>query len=383
MHIDIEKYRALRHELHSHPELGLQEKHTAQRVSAHLEALMIETHRHIGGTGVVGVIRKGSSSRSIALRADMDALPISETSQLPYTSGNAGVMHACGHDGHTVMLLAAAEYLTRFVHFDGTVVLVFQPAEEGLGGAELMLRDGLLQRFPVEAIFGMHNWPGLAAGEFAVMPGPVMACADHFDIHINGTSTHAGLPHLGSDTILVGAHLVERLQAIISRQLSPFDTAVVSVTQFHAGSTYNILPSTATLSGTVRAFSNTVRDQIEQSMGRLCESLSEHGKVEVALEYRRDYAPTINSGQYVDTCRAAAADVVGRDKVSAVNAPSMAAEDFSVMLQARPGCYVWLGNGPTDNGQYLHSSCYDFNDEIIDIGARYWVRLVERLLPSQ
>lgn len=380
--IDEVRYRQLRRELHSDPELGFDEFRTAERVAAFLNDLGVEVHRNIAKTGVVGVIRKGSGARSIALRADMDALPIAETNEFAHRSHLPQVMHACGHDGHIVMLLAAAEQLVAAETFDGTVVLVFQPAEEGGGGAKLMLAEGLFERFPVDAVFGLHNWPGLQAGSFGVLPGPVMACADHFDIQIHGAPGHAGLPHNAIDSIVVGAQLVAQIQTIVSRELAPQESAAVTITQFHSGDTYNVIPATATLRGTVRTCSPASRDHIEPALARICEGVAASYRAKIELKYSRDYSPIVNSTSYVDACAAAAADVVGNERVLRTLAPSMAAEDFSSLLEARPGCYVWIGNGPTDKGCFLHSSTYDFNDEIISTGASYWVRLVEHLMPT-
>lgn len=375
-----ERLKEIRRDLHAHPELGFQETRTATIVAGFLADLKVQVHSGIGRTGLVGVIRRGSSARRIGLRADMDALPIQETGTVPHRSRHDGVMHACGHDGHIVMLLAAAERLVRSDAFDGTVVLIFQPAEEGVGGANAMIADGLFETFPLDAVFGMHNWPGLAPGRFGVLPGPVMASCDHFDIHIEGLSAHAGLPHDAIDPIVAGAQLVQEIQTIVSREVAPFEAGVVSVTRIHAGDTYNVIPRSATIGGTVRTFSPHVQDVVEQAMGRLCKGKQEGTGAKIALDYRRDYPPTINSRELAEVCRAAAVDVAGHDAVVEGLTPSMAAEDFSSMLQRVPGCYVWIGNGPAEGGCFLHGSSYDFNDDIIDMGARYWVRVVERML---
>lgn len=380
--IDENRYRKLRREFHSDPELGFDEHRTAARVAAFLDDLCVEVHHNVAKTGIVGIIRKGSGARSIALRADLDALPIAEENVFAHRSRVPQVMHACGHDGHIVMLLAAAEQLVTADTFDGTVVLIFQPAEEGAGGAKLMLAEGLFERFPVDAVFGLHNWPGLPAGTFGVLPGPVMACADHFDIRIQGTSGHAGLPHNAVDPIMIGAHLVAQIQTIVSRELAPQESAAVTVTQFHAGDTYNVIPATAMLRGTARTCSPAARDHIEQALTRLCTGAAASSRADIVLHYSRDYPPIVNSASYVDICAEAAADVVGKERVLQALVPSMAAEDFSSLLEVRPGCYVWIGNGPANEGRFLHSSAYDFNDEIIAAGAGYWVRLVERLMPA-
>ncbi len=371
-----------RRDIHAHPELAFEEHRTAELVAARLEALGIETHRGVGRTGVVGVIRKGTAKRSIGLRADMDALPITERNSFPHHSRHAGRMHACGHDGHTTMLLGAAEVLARRAVFDGTVHLIFQPAEEGDGGGREMIEDGLFERFPMDSVFGMHNWPGLPAGHFAVHAGPVMASADHFEVEIRGHGAHAAMPHLGVDPVAAGAALVQALQTIASRTIDPVDPVVVSVTQFHAGEANNVIPDRALLGGTVRAFRPEVQDRVEQAMQRICAGIGASFGANVNFQYHRGYPPTINSVDEAARCVAVAREVAGAAGVRTDMKPSMGAEDFSFFLLQRPGAYVWIGNGPGEGGCTLHNPHYDFNDEIIPAGVAYWTRLVETLLST-
>lgn len=378
---------ALRHDLHAHPELAFQEQRTSDRVAAFLEAQGIAVHRGLAGTGVVGVLKRGDSARSIGLRADMDALPVREQNLFPHRSRHDGRMHACGHDGHTAMLLGAAQYLAASCSnnesdFDGTVVFIFQPAEESDGGARVMIEQGLFDQFPVDAVFGMHNWPGLPAGQFAVHNGPVMACADQFDIQIRGHGAHAAMPQQGRDPLLAGAALVQALQSVVSRRIDPLDSAVLSVTQFFAGGeAYNIIPAEARIGGTVRAFKPEVEDAIESAMESLCAGIAAAHGVQASLDYRRGYPPTLNTHAEAGLCRDVLTDLVGANNVLIDAAPSMGAEDFSYMLRERPGCYVWIGNGLAEGGCMLHNPHYDFNDSILPLGSSYWVRLVQKLLP--
>ena len=370
----------LRRDIHAHPELAFNEHRTAELVASRLEAAGIETHRGIGRTGVVGVIRNGSSSRSIGLRADMDALPMQERNDFAHQSRHAGCMHACGHDGHTTMLLGAAEHLARQRNFDGTVVLIFQPAEEGGGGGREMLEDGLLERFPIDSVYGMHNWPGLPAGHFSVRSGAVMASTDRFDIEIMGQGAHAAMPHLGVDPVSAAAALVQALQTVVSRNVDPLEAAVLSVTNLHAGEAHNVIPDRANLAGTVRALSADVRAQVESAMQRVCAGVGAALGVQVTLEYRQEYPVTVNTASEAALCAEVAATVAGAAAVRTDLKPSMGAEDFAYFLQQRPGAYVWLGNGPGEGGCMLHNPHYDFNDEVIPVGVTYWVRLVEHLL---
>ena len=383
IHANRAQLVALRHDLHAHPELAFREQRTADRVASFLQARGIETHRGLAGTGVVGVLRQGSGSRAIALRADMDALPIAEQNLFPHRSRIDGRMHACGHDGHTAMLLGAAEYLAAHPNFDGTVVFIFQPAEETDGGARVMIEEGLFERFPVDAVFGMHNWPGLPAGQFAVHEGPVMACADQFDILLKGHGAHAAMPHQGRDPLVAGAALVQALQCVVSRKLDPLDSAVLSITQFFAGGeAYNIIPAEARIGGTVRAFRPEVEDAMEAAMEHLCAGIGSAHGIQATLDYRRGYPPTVNTLPEAARCRAVLAELVGPDNVRTDLRPSMGAEDFAYMLREKPGCYVWIGNGMAEGGCMLHNPRYDFNDDILTLGASYWVRLTESLLQA-
>lgn len=371
---------ALRRDIHAHPETAFEERRTSDLVAEFLGAAGVEVHRGLAGTGVVGVLRAGGSDRSIGLRADMDALPIEEQNLFPHRSRHEGRMHACGHDGHTAMLLGAAEYLAATRNFDGTVVFIFQPAEEGEGGARVMIEQGLFERCPVQSVFGMHNWPGLPAGQFAIMPGPMMASADQFDITVKGHGAHAAMPHQGADPVIAASALLQALQTIASRTLDPLDAAVLSVTRFHAGDAYNVIPDRAVLGGTVRAFRPEVQDQVETAMERICSGIAASFGVQVELDFRRGYPATVNSTVEADVCLRVATELVGRDRVRTDLRPSTGAEDFSYMLRTRPGCYVWLGNGMGEGGCMLHNPHYDFNDDILPLGASYWVRLTEYLL---
>jgi len=374
---------ALRHDLHAHPELAYDEHRTSQVVADFLTARGIAVHRGLAGTGVVGLLKQGTSPRMIGLRADMDALPVLEQNNFPHRSRHDGRMHACGHDGHTAMLLAAAEHLAAHPNFDGTVVFIFQPAEETDGGARVMIEQGLFQQFPVQSVYGMHNWPGLPAGQFAVHRGPVMACADQFDILIQGHGAHAAMPHQGKDALLAGAALVQGLQGIVSRTLDPLDAAVLSVTQFFAGGeAYNVIPAQVKIGGTVRAFKPEVQDHMEATMERQCAGVGAAHGVQISLNYRRGYPPTVNTVAEADTCATVLAGLVGQDQVRTDLNPSMGAEDFAFMLKEKPGCYVWIGNGLAEGGCMLHNPRYDFNVELLTLGASYWVRLVESLLSA-
>ncbi|MEO1767261.1 M20 aminoacylase family protein [Thiobacter aerophilum] len=371
---------ALRHELHAHPELAFEEHRTSDLVARVLDTAGIEVHRGLAGTGVVGVLRAGNSPRAIGLRADMDALPIEEENTFAHRSRHPGRMHACGHDGHTAMLLAAAEHLAATRAFEGTVYFIFQPAEEGEGGARAMIEDGLFTRFPMDAVFGLHNWPGLPVGQFAVHMGPVMAGADQFDITLRGHGAHAAMPQQARDPVLAGAALVQALQALISRECDPLDAAVLSVTRFHAGEAYNVIPAQAVLGGTVRTLRAEVQARLEAAIERVASGIAQAHGMQAQVDYRRGYPATINSRREAAFCQEVAAQVVGQAQVQTDLPPSMGAEDFAYMLQEKPGCYVWLGNGPGEGGCTLHNPRYDFNDAALPIGAAYWVRLVERWL---
>ncbi|WP_341929168.1 M20 aminoacylase family protein [Methyloversatilis discipulorum] len=387
----VERWTQTRRDLHAHPELAFEENRTAEVVARTLRAAGIEVHEGIGRTGVVGVLRNGSGRGAIGLRADMDALPMTEQNTFAHRSTHPGRMHGCGHDGHTAMLLAAAEYLAETRGFDGTVYFIFQPAEEGMGGAPAMIADGLFERFPMQAVFGLHNWPGLPVGQMAVHTGPAMACSDSIDITIDGRGAHAAMPHLGADPVLAGAAIVQSLQSIVSRNVPPVECGVVSITQFNAGEAYNVIPQSATLRGTARAFTPEVRDQLESGIARVVQGVASAHGVAASTTYRRGYPPTINSESEAAFCATVAREVFGDGSVHTNYPPSMGAEDFAYMLQEKPGCYVWLGNGggpdaasdpahAEGGGCMLHNPRYDFNDRIIPLGVAYWTRLVERWL---
>jgi amidohydrolase len=372
-----------RHHLHAHPETAFEEHATAAFVAQHLSEWGLQVHRGLAGTGVVGSLVAGDGEgEALGLRADMDALPITEANRFGHCSRFPGRMHACGHDGHTAMLLGAARYLAATRRFRGTVHFIFQPAEEAEGGGRVMVEEGLFTQFPVAAVYGMHNWPGLPLGRFAVRRGPMMASFDTFEIVITGKGAHGAMPHLGADPIVAGAALVQALQTIVSRTLDPLDAAVVSVTRFNAGHTWNVIPEQAVLAGTTRALRTEVQGTIEAAVHRIATSVAAAHGVAASVRYERRYPPTINDAAEAGRAATAAAAVVGIDHVDREMLPSMGAEDFAFMLQQRPGCYVWIGNGPRDGNRTLHSPHYDFNDAILPLGASYWARLVETLLPA-
>ena len=372
---------AIRRDLHAHPELAYEETRTAEKVAEFLTGLGLEVHRGLAKTGVVGTLTAGSATRAIALRADMDALPLTELNSFPHHSRHPGRMHACGHDGHTAMLLGAAEALAGLRNFDGRVVFIFQPAEEGDGGGRVMVEEGLFEKFPVEMVFGLHNWPGMPAGSFGVTDGPVMAGTDRFLIRITGRGGHAAMPHQAVDTIVAGSALVQALQTLVSRQTDPQDAAVVSVTRFHAGEADNILPESAHLGGTVRTLTPELQDRLEQGVRQVCNGIAATYRVQIDLDYQRGYPPTVNAAEPTFIAREVARRVAGGEHVFTGLKPSMGAEDFAYLSRVVPGCYVWLGNGHGEGGCMLHSPHYDFNDDVIASGIRYWVRLVERCLP--
>lgn len=375
-----EAMKTWRHHMHRHPEVAFDEHKTASYIAGLLREWGYEVTEGVGKTGVVARMRCGDSKKSIGLRADTDALAVQEANDSDHKSTIEGKSHTCGHDGHSAMLLGAAQHLARTRAFNGTVNLIFQPAEEIMGGAAAMIQDGLFERFPMDAVFGLHNWPGLPLGQIAVHHGPVMACADRFDIEVRGHGAHAAMPHQGVDPVLAGAALVQALQSVVSRNADPQDAAVLSVTQFHAGDAYNVIPDVARIGGTVRAFRPEVRAQVKDAMQRVCAGIGAAFGANVNFEYRRGYPPTINSHAEADFCAQAAAEVCGKAHVLIDPKPSMGAEDFSYFLQEKPGCYIWLGNGPGEGGCTLHNPHYDFNDEAIPYGVAYWVRLAQRWL---
>ncbi len=381
--------RAIRRDIHAHPELRYEEKRTSELVAARLAEWGLEVTSGLGGTGVVGTIRHGSGKRSVGLRADIDALPMEEFNDFAHRSRHPGRMHACGHDGHTAMLLAAARYLSRNRHFDGTVHLIFQPAEEGGAGAQRMIDDGLFEKCPCDAVFGMHNWPGMPVGTIGMRPGPMLASSNEFEIRIRGRGGHAALPHLTVDPVLVACQLVQALQGILTRNKKPIDTAVLSVTQIHTGEAVNVIPDHAVISGTVRTFTIDVLDLVERRMREIVAQLPPAFGAEGTIDFHRNYPPLINHERETAFAREVAASVVGESNVVEFE-PTMGSEDFAYMLLARPGCYVGIGNGDGGHREAghgagpctLHNPSYDFNDELIPIGATYWVRLAERYLAS-
>ncbi|OGA15738.1 MAG: amidohydrolase [Betaproteobacteria bacterium RIFCSPLOWO2_02_FULL_66_14] len=378
-----EQMTAWRRDIHAHPELGFEEARTADLVAAKLAEFGIEVHRGIGRTGVVGVLRAGTADRRVGLRADMDALPIREANAFAHRSTHAGRMHACGHDGHTTMLLGAAQYLAETRAFDGTVHFIFQPAEEGLGGAKAMIDDGLFKRFPCEAVFGMHNRPGMPVGKFAVRAGPMMAGGAFFDIDIEGRGAHGARPEASVDPVLVAAHLTAALQSIVARNVRPVDTAVVSVTQIHGGEAYNVIPQTARLSGTVRAFSSEVMELIGRSMARIAEGVAAGFGARAKTDYRPIFAPLVNDPQEAEFAASICAEVVGTENVRRDPALNMASEDFSFMLNEVRGCYVNIGNGDGEGACEVHNPSYDFNDAALAYGASFFARLVEKRMAAR
>jgi len=370
-----------RRDIHAHPELGFEERRTSDLVAQKLAEFGCEVFRGIGRTGVVGRLRAGTSVRSIGLRADMDALPIQEATNLPYRSRHDGRMHACGHDGHTTMLLGAARYLAEARNLDGTVHFIFQPAEEGLGGGDAMVKDGLFERFPCDAIFGMHNRPGLAVGKFQIRTGPMMAGGAYFDIAVTGRGAHGARPEAGIDPVLVASHITTALQSIVSRNVRPLDTAVLSVTQIHAGDAYNVIPEQAVMRGTVRAFSSETMMLIEQNIGRIASGVAAGFGATAELDFRLIFPPLVNDADEAGFIADTAADLVGEDNVNRNGNLVMASEDFSYMLDRRPGAYIQIGNGDGAGGCEVHNPGYDFNDAALSLGASLFARLAERKLP--
>ena len=379
LHADITEWRR---DLHMHPELQYDVHRTAGSVADKLKAFGCdEVVTGLGRTGVVGVIRgkKGGSGKTIGLRADMDALPIEEANDLPYKSTVQGKMHACGHDGHTAMLLGAARYLTETRNFSGTAVVIFQPAEEGGGGGKAMVDDGLMDRFGIEEVFGMHNYPGMPVGAFGIRPGPVMAAADALTIDIQGVGAHAARPHFGVDPVLVGAQIINALQSVVSRNVDPLKSAVVSICMFRAGNTDNVIPQTVQLRGTARSLAPEVRDLLEKRLPVVVESTATAYGAKAKLTYKRGYPVLVNHDKQTEFAASVASQIAGQDKVDTGLPPMMGAEDFSFMLNARPGAFIWIGNGASAG---LHHPSYNFNDEAIPFGTSYWVKLVETALPA-
>ncbi len=375
---------AWRRDLHAHPETAYEEHRTAARVAELLTKFGLEVHCGLATTGVVATLRGNRQGNgAIGLRADMDALNLQELNTFEHCSRHEGKMHGCGHDGHTTMLLGAARYLAEHRDFAGTVVFIFQPAEEGEAGAQRMCDEGLFDRFPVDAVYGMHNWPGLEAGHFAVHQGPVMASMDVFDIEIVGRGAHGGMPHLGVDPVVAAGQLITSLQTVVGRNLNPLESGVVSVTRMQGGDAYNVIPEKVTLCGTCRAFSAEVQDRIEVQMRLQVESICAAYGATGTLNYRRIYPATVNSADHALHCGQIAEGLAGSSCVRYNEAPSMGAEDFAFMLRQRPGAYIWIGNGSAEGGRGLHNPYYDFNDDILPVGASYWVELVRSRLPAE
>ena len=384
---DAAAITTLRRDIHAHPELCFQEQRTSDLIAQALTDWGIPVVRGLGKTGVVGIVKNGSSSRAVGLRADIDALPMAERNQFAHASQHPGKMHACGHDGHTAMLLAAAKHLSRHRNFDGTVYLVFQPAEEGGGGAREMIKDGLFDRYPMEAIFGAHNWPGMAVGQFALRAGPCYASSNEFKIRLHGKGAHGAMPHLGVDPVPAACALVQGFQTIISRNKRPIDTGVISVTMIHTGEATNVIPEVCEIQGTVRTFTTEVLDLLEARMKTMAEATAAAYDCRCEFEFSRNYPPTINHVEETNFAQRVLAEVVGADNVQNFE-PTMGAEDFSFFLQKIPGCYFMIGNGDGEHREgghglgpcMLHNPSYDFNDDLIPLGATAWVKLAEAWL---
>jgi amidohydrolase len=384
---DAAAIAAVRRDIHAHPELCFEEKRTADVIAKQLTDWGIPIHRGMGKTGVVGILRNGTSERAVGLRADIDALPMTERNTFAHASKHPGKMHACGHDGHTAMLLAAAKHFAKHRNFDGTVYLIFQPAEEGGGGAREMIKDGLFDKFPMEAVFGAHNWPGMAAGQFALKSGPCFASSNEFRIVIRGKGAHGAMPHNGIDPVPVACQMVQAFQTIISRNKRPTDAGVISVTMIHAGEATNVVPDSCELQGTVRTFTLEVLDLIEHRMKEIAEHTCAAFDAQCEFEFHRNYPPTINHPAETEFVRRTLGEIVGPDNVQEFE-PTMGAEDFSYFLLEKPGCYFLIGNGDGSHREgghglgpcMLHNPSYDFNDELIPLGATMWVRMAEAWL---
>ena len=387
-HAELQK---IRRDIHAHPELSYEEVRTSDVVAQKLTEWGIPVVRGMGVTGVVGIIKGGDGARAIGLRADMDALPKPELNTFPHASKNAGKMHACGHDGHTTMLLGAAHHLSQHRDFNGTVYVIFQPAEEGGRGAERMIQDGLFEKYPMDAVFGMHNWPGMKVGTFGVTPGAMMASSNEFEVIVKGKGSHAAQPHKSIDPVMTAVQIAQSWQTIVSRNANPNDPAVLSITQIHAGSATNVIPDNASLIGTVRTFSTPVLDLIERRMREIAEHTAAAFDAQVDFKFQRNYPPLINHAKETAFAVDVLQGIVGADNVNATVEPTMGAEDFAFMLQHKPGCYVFIGNGEgghRDSGHglgpcNLHNPSYDFNDDLLPLGATYWVRLAEAFLKQQ
>ncbi len=366
-----------RRDIHRHPELGFEEHRTSEQVAELLTSFGIEVHKNFGRTGVVGVLKAGTSQRGIGLRADMDALSILEKNTFDHRSLNKGKMHACGHDGHTAMLLGAAHFLSKQQNFDGTIIFIFQPAEEHGEGAKSMISDGLFERFPIDTVYAIHNFPSLETGKFSVREGSVMAAEDNFEIAVRGLGSHAAMPHLGRDAIVTAAEIIMALQSVVSRTINPMDNAVISITEISSNGIVNVLPGEVIIKGDTRSMTHEVQQQIEDSMQRIVSGICAANGVDYSFDYRRNFIPTINTGKEAEIASQIAAKIVGSDNVIGNSQAAMISEDFGYMLQARPGAYVLLGNGKNGvGGCSLHNAEYDFNDDILCMGADFWVQLV-------
>jgi amidohydrolase len=380
LHADMRQWRQ---HLHQFPETAFEETQTARFITDKLTSFGLDVHQGLGKTGVVATLSAGNSNHKIALRADMDALFIQEQNSFAYRSRHDGKMHACGHDGHSAMLLGAASYLSETRHFNGTVYFIFQPAEEGRAGAKQMIDDGLFEQFPADCVFGMHNFPDIPSGHFAVKAGAMMASFDCFEITVTGLATHAAMPHLGNDAIVASAQLINALQTIVSRTINPADPAVVSITQIHAGNTWNAIPESVVLRGTFRCFSSSVQTTIAHKITQLVNSICSGFDVSADIRFNPEnagYPVTFNTEAETAIALKAAQAVVGENRVNQQPTPSMGSEDFAFMLEEKPGCYLWIGNGSSENSCLLHNPHYDFNDEILPVGAAYWVKVVEMKL---
>ncbi|HZS84790.1 MAG TPA: M20 aminoacylase family protein [Stellaceae bacterium] len=371
---------AIRRDIHAHPELGFEERRTSDIVAAKLREWGLEVHRGLAQTGVVGTLRRGNSLRAVGLRADMDCLPMQEQNGFAHASTHPGKMHGCGHDGHTTMLLGAARYLAETRQFEGAVHFIFQPAEEGGGGGKRMIEEGFFEKFPCDAVFALHNRPGIPVGEMAVRSGPLLASSDRFEIRVKGRGTHAAHPHTGVDPFVIGAQIVLALQTITSRNKDPVETSVVSVGFMKGGSAFNVIPDELVIGGTARAFRPEVRDLIEKRLAEIAQGIASTFGGSAEIAYRRGYPPTINHADEAEFAAAVAAEICGEAGVRRNYPPSMGSEDFSYFLEQRPGAMLWVGNGPGEGGCFLHNARYDFNDSAIPTGVSFLARLAERYL---
>ncbi|MBV9829847.1 MAG: amidohydrolase [Alphaproteobacteria bacterium] len=379
----LDELTEIRRDIHAHPEIGFTEERTGDLVAQKLKEYGCEVHRGLAKTGVVGTLRKGNSLRAIGLRADMDCLPMQEHNEFAHRSTQDGLMHACGHDGHTTMLLGAARYLSQTRNFEGTVHFIFQPGEEGYGGGRVMVQEGLFEKFPCDAVFAMHNKPGIPIGSMAIRPGPMLAASDRFDIRIKAKGGHAAHPHLGTDPFVIGAQIVMALQTITARNIDPVDSTVISIGFMKGGSAYNVIPDDLHIGGTVRSFRPETRDLLEQRMTEITAGTAALFGASATCDYRRGYPPTINHADEATFAADVAAEICGEEQIDRNVAPSLGGEDFSYMLQRVPGAMMWIGNGPGEGGCLLHNSRYDFNDSALPVGVSFFARLAERFLAPQ